>query len=729
MSSNRAIIEILLIVCLGVVMPARALAQTFNDVPTDYWAFSFIEKLAANGITAGCGGGSYCPEDSVTRAQMAVFLERGMNGSGFSPPAASGSVFLDVGTQDFAANFIEQFFLDGITAGCGNNNYCPEANVTRDQMAVFLLRAKYGSGFSPPSATGIFNDVPVEHWAAGWIEQLAAEGITAGCSGGNYCPEDTVTRAQMAVFLVRTFNLQGPPVADDLSVAVDYGSQIASATVAIDPEGDALSFEVVDSPAKGDLVINVDGTFTYTPTVFQIDTDSFTFRASDGQLNSNVATVDISITRSAEISAKYDLREQRNTHWAENVNANPGKNVIDNDVAVIDLDNDGDEDVLVTQFIVSSTDPGDSDFYEELETVLFRNIGNAYVKEATGLFINMRGYTVSDFNGDGLEDIFFGNQGHDFDPFSGGQDRLLIQNGDGTLSDLTSSNLPAGVFFTHAVCSGDFDTDGDTDLYVAALTPSEHRIYENDGAGVFTDATTTLLPPEMQLMIDPPNPRVSFQWCEVADFNLDGRDDLILGQRDFGRSEEDTVDVNDTLLLDSLVVLYGSNQNTLVTDYAIGLLPVDWDGPTEGTNIQDIEVADFDQDNCLDVVVESTNDPQASQGQDFAANRSVYLGDCAGGFGDPFDYTDRMVVESANTLLVTDFNGDGFPDFSHRYGFDAYIDGGLELPPVSTANYHPRAYINKQSLAEPFAVRGLTTWDVEQLKIDEFLGLIHNSLP
>ena len=181
--------------------------RRFVDIPSDYWAFSFIETLAASGITAGCGGKNYCPEDPITRAQMAVFLERGMNGSGFSPPAATGNVFLDVSANDFAASFIEQLFSDGITSGCGNNSYCPGATVTRDQMAVFLLRAKYGSSYSPPAAAGTFGDVTTSHWAAGWIEQLAAEGITAGCGGGNYCPEAQVTRDQMAVFLVRTFGL------------------------------------------------------------------------------------------------------------------------------------------------------------------------------------------------------------------------------------------------------------------------------------------------------------------------------------------------------------------------------------------------------------------------------------------------------------------------------------------------------------------------------------------
>lgn len=119
--------------------------SSFDDVPPGFWAITFIEELAASGITSGCGNGRYCPDDPVTRAQMAVFLERGMRGSAFSPPAATGNVFLDVAATDFAAAFIEQLSLDGITSGCGNNNYCPNDTVTRDQKAVFLLRANPGA--------------------------------------------------------------------------------------------------------------------------------------------------------------------------------------------------------------------------------------------------------------------------------------------------------------------------------------------------------------------------------------------------------------------------------------------------------------------------------------------------------------------------------------------------------------------------------------------------------
>jgi hypothetical protein len=183
---------------------------TFSDVADSYWAWSFIERLVNAGITSGCGGGSYCPESNVTRAQMAVFLERGMRGASYSPPAVGNSTgFGDVRTDHWAGAWIKQLAADSITSGCGSGNYCPESPVTRAQMAVFLLKAKHGASYAPPDAgnsTG-FGDVQPGYWAAAWIKQLVVEGITAGCGSGNYCPENPVTRAQMAVFLVRTFNL------------------------------------------------------------------------------------------------------------------------------------------------------------------------------------------------------------------------------------------------------------------------------------------------------------------------------------------------------------------------------------------------------------------------------------------------------------------------------------------------------------------------------------------
>jgi hypothetical protein len=185
--------------------------KTFADVPIGYWAEPYIDALATAGVTGGCGNGNYCPASPVTRAQMAVFLLKGIHGASYTPPPATGAVFGDVPASHWAAAWIEQLAREGITGGCGAGIYCPELSITRDQMAVFLLRARYGSGHVPPPASGaVFLDVPVSYWAAGWIEQLAAEGITGGCGNGNYCPTQAVTRDQMAVFLQRTFNLPMP---------------------------------------------------------------------------------------------------------------------------------------------------------------------------------------------------------------------------------------------------------------------------------------------------------------------------------------------------------------------------------------------------------------------------------------------------------------------------------------------------------------------------------------
>jgi beta-glucanase (GH16 family) len=184
---------------------------TFSDVPASHWAASFIERLFSAGITTGCSASplAYCPDQQANRAQMAIFLLKGMHGSAYVPPAATGSVFSDVPASHWAAAWIEQLAAEGITAGFPDGTFRPSEPVTRAQMAIFLLKAKYGQTYNPPavgSSTG-FTDVPTSHWAAAWIKQLAAEGITAGFPDGTFRPNDAVTRTQMAVFLVKTFDL------------------------------------------------------------------------------------------------------------------------------------------------------------------------------------------------------------------------------------------------------------------------------------------------------------------------------------------------------------------------------------------------------------------------------------------------------------------------------------------------------------------------------------------
>jgi hypothetical protein len=182
---------------------------SFEDVPANDPYYRSVENVFHNGITRGCGGDKYCPAEVVTRAQMSIFLLKSKLGSGFVPPRATGQMFSDVPADAFAAAYIEEMARAEITTGCGGGKFCPSDPVTRAQMAIFLLRTSHGPGYSPPPASGtVFVDVPADSFGAKWIEQLALEGITGGCGGGSFCPNTQVARAPMSTFLVRTFHLQ-----------------------------------------------------------------------------------------------------------------------------------------------------------------------------------------------------------------------------------------------------------------------------------------------------------------------------------------------------------------------------------------------------------------------------------------------------------------------------------------------------------------------------------------
>jgi len=176
-------------------------SPSFADVLPADSVFPFVEALFTKGVTAGCGGGDFCPDNLITRAQMAVMLATAM-GRFDVPPRG---LFADVPPTGFGAGFIERLAGDHVTAGCGGGNYCPNQLVTRAQAAVLVAAA---SGRSPiASPTGVFADVPPGSFGAGFIERLAADGIAAGCGGGNFCPNDSISRAAMAVFVAKAFGL------------------------------------------------------------------------------------------------------------------------------------------------------------------------------------------------------------------------------------------------------------------------------------------------------------------------------------------------------------------------------------------------------------------------------------------------------------------------------------------------------------------------------------------
>jgi hypothetical protein len=177
----------------------------FNDVPTSHQFYTEIGKVASRGVIEGCGGGNFCPNATVTRGQMAAYIIRALGQ--FNPPQPARQRFLDVSPTNPFYAFIEQMALRQITSGCSINNYCPNAAVTRAQMAAFIIRALHSPGYIPPTpAQQRYLDVPPSNPFYAHIEEMAGRQITLGCASGYYCPNASVTRAQMAAFLVRAFN-------------------------------------------------------------------------------------------------------------------------------------------------------------------------------------------------------------------------------------------------------------------------------------------------------------------------------------------------------------------------------------------------------------------------------------------------------------------------------------------------------------------------------------------
>ncbi len=182
---------------------------SFTDVASGNF-YPYIETVLHNNVTAGCGDGTtFCPSNPVTRQEMAVFLLKAFESPGYAPPACITPAFVDVPCSSLFGPWINELVARDITAGCGDGTtFCPSDPVTREQMAVLLLKTFEGSGYVPPTCTtATFGDVPCSSLFAPWIYELVARGITAGCGGGNYCAGNPIARQEMAVFLVKTFGL------------------------------------------------------------------------------------------------------------------------------------------------------------------------------------------------------------------------------------------------------------------------------------------------------------------------------------------------------------------------------------------------------------------------------------------------------------------------------------------------------------------------------------------
>ncbi len=190
----------------------RFTTELFSDVLPSAYYFDAVNLLKGAAITSGCSPTTYCPTESVTRAQMAVFIVRSVLGGDnftYSPTP----YFTDVQPTDFGFAWIQKLYELGITTGCSATLYCPADSILRSQMAVFIIRARYGAHTAfDYTTTPYFTDVPSNAFAFNYIQRMKEDNITTGCTATTYCPNDVVTRGDMAIFIMRgAFNDLLPP--------------------------------------------------------------------------------------------------------------------------------------------------------------------------------------------------------------------------------------------------------------------------------------------------------------------------------------------------------------------------------------------------------------------------------------------------------------------------------------------------------------------------------------
>jgi ABC-type polysaccharide/polyol phosphate transport system ATPase subunit len=179
-------------------------AACFSDVPEAHVNYEDICKLSAHAITSGVGEGNYLPDQPVTREQMALFIIRALGE--LTPPRPSVPSFVDVSPDRSSYAFIEEFARRGLVADIEDGRFLPGSLITREQAAVSIIKA-LGHKEPPAPQASRFRDVSPSSPVDAFIEELARRGIVTPDASGCFRPEDYVTRGEVAAMLVRAFNL------------------------------------------------------------------------------------------------------------------------------------------------------------------------------------------------------------------------------------------------------------------------------------------------------------------------------------------------------------------------------------------------------------------------------------------------------------------------------------------------------------------------------------------
>ncbi|WP_394224630.1 FG-GAP repeat domain-containing protein [Pseudoalteromonas spongiae] len=375
----------------------------------------------------------------------------------------------------------------------------------------------------------------------------------------------------------------------------------------------------------------------------------------------------------------------------------------------VDAHADGDMDVVFT----SSLYEDDVNFYRHhIEAQLFvNNQGKGFQRQSLNFVVNGRNIQRGDFDDNGLEDIYFTEHGYDFPPFPGHQDMLMLQTSSGVFEHVTQTHLPQDVNFGHGVCGGDLTGDNKVDLVTAA--GANHNFLVNDGAGYFHYESSRL---PMQVIdqnfayengyLDkatewsPDYYELGYWECLVLDINDDGANDILYGgnvSQEFNLKNAYKHDANAKHLVlfnDGLGQFEYSQDNFIPFSINLQL--------ERSAGSIDLEIMDFDGDNCTDFISFTTDYVHTSI--------NVFINQCGSkikestSFNVPY-WVELMEVTSPTKIVIfgwkcpiDNYTAESCPVYTEKtQQVIEYLNGKFEIRDVTESEIlalTPASYVN-----------------------------------
>lgn len=194
------IMALILVLVLG--LSSSALAATFSDVPSGTWYAEAVGEVTSAGLMNGVSATAFQPDGYVTRGMAAAVLWRLAD----SPePTATAPAFPDVESWYYYAKAVSWCAEKGVVTGFANGHFGGGDTLTREQLAVLLLRyAKLSGGEVGSGKLDAYEDRnQVSTWAADGMAHAVGLGLITGRENGSLDPKGSATRAQLAVILQR----------------------------------------------------------------------------------------------------------------------------------------------------------------------------------------------------------------------------------------------------------------------------------------------------------------------------------------------------------------------------------------------------------------------------------------------------------------------------------------------------------------------------------------------